>query len=164
MCGLSFAGKTTLARTLASHCGWHYLSLDVVSTKRGVGLDGNAISPQEWTLTYAEAYRCVQEALRTGHSVVYDETNFLRAQRDQLRSIAARYHAKTYVLYVATSAAEARRRWQHNRITHQRGDVRDDDFALVVERFEPTTADEYVIRYNSTVPIGIWIIQTSQAM
>jgi predicted kinase len=160
MCGLSFAGKTTLARTLASHCGWHYLSLDVVNTERGVGLDGNAITPQEWTLTYAEAYRQVQAALRAGRSVVYDETNFLRAQRDQLRDIAALYHAETYVLYVAASEAEARRRWQHNRITRQRGDVRDDDFALVVDRFEPPTADERVIRYNPMVPIDIWIMQT----
>jgi len=164
MCGLSFAGKTTLARTLASHYGWHYLSLDLVNTERGVGLDGNAISPQEWTLTYTEAYRRMQEALRAGHSVVYDETNFLRAQRDQLRSIAARYQAEPYVLYVATSEAEARRRWQHNRITRQRGDVRDDDFALVVERFEPPTADERVLRYNPTVPIDTWIMQTFQTL
>jgi predicted kinase len=95
----------------------------------------------------------VQEALRAGHSVVYDETNFLRVQRDQLRSIAALYHAETYVLYVDTSEAEARRRWQHNRITRQRGDVRDADFALLVERFEPPTTDERVICYDPTVPI-----------
>ena len=38
MCGLSFAGKTTIARALAAHHGWRYLSLDAINTERGVGL------------------------------------------------------------------------------------------------------------------------------
>src|SRR3954452_1637274 len=160
MCGIAFAGKTTLARTIAAQCRWQYISLDVVNTERGVGIDGQAIPPHEWEQTYAEAYRRVAETLRSGQSVVYDETNFLRAQRDQLRTIAAIYRAHTYVVYVATSEAEARRRWQHNRITQERGDVRDDDFAHVVQRFEPPAADECVIRYNPDIPANIWIRQT----
>jgi predicted kinase len=164
MCGLAFAGKTTLARAIAGQCDCHYISLDIVNTERGVGINGQAILPHEWEQTYAEAYRRVEQALGAGQAVVYDETNFLRAQRDQLRAIAATYHARTYVVYVATSAAEARRRWQHNRITKQRGDVRDDDFAYVVERFEPPAADEHVLLYDPSIPSDIWISQAFGAM
>ena len=160
MCGLAFAGKTTLACTIAAQYSWRYISLDVVNTERGVGLDGNAIPSYEWTQTYAEAYRQVQEALQAGQSVVYDETNFLRSQRDQLRSSAALCRVETYVLYVATLEAEVRHRWQQNRITQQRSDVRDDDFALVVQQFEPPTTDESVIFYDPNIPVNIWIRQT----
>lgn len=107
---MSAAGKTTIARALATTRGWRYLSLDAINTERGVGLEGQSISLHEWEQTYAEAYRRVEACLRDGQSVVYDETNMLLAQRDQLRSIAALYQVPTYVLYVATPEAEVRRR------------------------------------------------------
>jgi predicted kinase len=159
MCGLSFAGKTTIARALATKRAWRYLSLDAINTERGVGLDGQPIPLHEWEQTYAEAYRRVEACLRDGQSVVYDETNMLRAQRDQLRTIAARYQVPTYVLYVATSGAEARRRWQDNRQRPQRGDVRDDNFAYVIDHFEVPTSDEAVIQYNALLPLQDWIRQ-----
>jgi predicted kinase len=160
MCGVPFAGKTTLARAIAVQCGWQYISLDMVNTERGVGMDGQAIPLHEWEQTYAEAYRRVAAALRAGASVIYDETNFLRSQRDQLRAIAATYAVPTCVLYVATPEAEARGRWQQNRISRRRGDVRDDDFAHVVERFEPPAFDEHVILYDPSLPVDTWIQQT----
>ena len=164
MCGLAFAGKTTIARRIAAERGWQYISLDAINAERGVGMAGQAITPREWEQTYAEAYRRVEQALRDRHAVVYDETNFLRAQRDQLRAIAAVYDVRTYVVYVATPEAEARRRWQHNRVTRQRGDVRDDDFAYVVARFEPPAADEAVLRYDPATPAELWVWQTFGAL
>jgi predicted kinase len=163
MCGLSFAGKTTIARALATTYDWRYLSLDAINTERGIGLEGQPILIQEWEQTYAEAYRRVDECLRAGQSVVYDETNMLRVQRDQLRTIAAAYDVTTYVLYIATSKAEAQRRWQDNRAAPQRGDVRDDDFAYVISHFEPPTEDEAVIRFDPSFPLEEWIDRTFSA-
>ena len=54
----------------------------------------------------------------------------------------------------------ARQRWQRNRIAQQRGDVREDDLALVIRQFEPPTSDEHVMPYDPTVPINTWIAQT----
>jgi hypothetical protein len=48
MCGVPFAGKTTLARAIAVQCGWQYISLDMVNTERGVGMDGQLIPLHEW--------------------------------------------------------------------------------------------------------------------
>jgi predicted kinase len=163
MCGLSFAGKTTIARALAIGRGWRYLSLDAINTERGIGLDGQPIPLHEWEQTYAEAYRRVEACLRAGQSLIYDETNMLRAQRDQLRSIAAIYQVPVYVVYVATPEAEVRRRWQHNRLRPQRGDVRDDDFAYVIRHFEPPSSDEAVIDYDPSLPLQDWITETFPA-
>ena len=55
MCGLPFAGKTTLATALAERFGWQYISLDAINTERGMGLNGRAIEPDEWSETYSEA-------------------------------------------------------------------------------------------------------------
>jgi predicted kinase len=131
-----------------------------VNGERGVGRDGQAISPHEWDATYAEAYRRVEARLGRGESIVYDETNFLRRQRERLRAIAAQYSATTFVIYVDVTSDEARRRWLTNRTTRQRGDVRDDDFAYVLANFEPPTADENVLCYDGATPPDIWIGQT----
>lgn len=160
LCGLPFAGKTTLAGALACRLGLRHVSLDEVNRERGIGLHGQPILPHEWEATYAEAYRRVEALLSTGQAVIYDETNFLRAQRDRLRAIAARHGAPTHVIHVDVPAAEARRRWLANRLTGARGDVRDDDFAHVVARFEPPTEAERVLRYDGTIPAEVWIDQT----
>jgi predicted kinase len=159
LCGLSFAGKTTLAKALAQQLGWRYISLDAINTERNVGLDGQAIPVEQWEQTYAEAYRRVAETLRDRRSVIYDETNFARHQRDALRVIAAGCSTTTYVVYVATSAEEARRRWQRNRMTQQRGDVRDDDFAYVIQHFEPPGDDEATIVCDARHSLEEWIEQ-----
>lgn len=160
MCGVPFAGKTTLARALATQYGWQYIALDAINTERGVGLDGKPIPAHEWDRSYAEAYRRVATALQAGMSVVYDETNFARTQRNHLRAIAAQTGSRTTVVYVATPEAEARRRWLQNRICPQRSDVRDADFAYVVQWFEPPTADEEVLRYDPDLPLQQWMEQT----
>jgi hypothetical protein len=132
ICGLSFAGKTTLARALAAYKCWCYISLDAINEERGVGVGDESITKKEWIQTYPEAYHRVGAALAVGESVVYDETNMLRSQRDELRRIAALHGAEAYVLYVATTATEARQRWQHNRCTGERGDVRNDDLHMLL--------------------------------
>jgi predicted kinase len=90
-------------------------------------------------------------------SVIYDETNFARLQRDRLRAIADTQGAVTHVVYIAVSEPEARRRWTGNRITRERGDIRDDDFVYVAQHFEPPANDEAAIRCESTQSVHEWI-------
>jgi predicted kinase len=157
LCGLPFAGKSTLARALAHARGLAYVELDAINAERGLGLDGAAIAPETWDATYAESYRRVDESLGAGRAVIYDATNFTRAQRDRARAIAARHQVPATVLYVDVSPAVAIQRWQRNRETGQRFDVRDDDFAQVVDHFEPPTGDERVLRYEPSMPLATWV-------
>jgi predicted kinase len=157
VCGLPFAGKTTLAKALEQRLGFTRIDLDQINTALGVGLDGSPISPKEWDRTYAESYRQLGVALAAGQSVVYDATNFTKAQRDHLRAIANALNAPARVIYVALSEAEARLRWLSNRATHERYDVRDEDFELVATHFEPPIAEEQVIYYYPSQPLDDWI-------
>jgi len=156
-CGFPFTGKTTLAKILAQRFGFIRIDLDQINTilwQRG------PCSPEEWDKTYAESYKQLNEALDADHSVVYDATNFTKAQRDYLRAIANTHNASSRVIYVALSESEARQRWLRNRITHERYDVRDEDFENVVAHFEEPSPEEQVICYHPSQPLDEWIHQT----
>jgi predicted kinase len=136
-----------------------YLELDRINIERGIGMDGGMITRQQWTASYREAYRRLKDALAQGCTVVYDATNFRRIQRDQVRRIAAHYGADVVVIHVQVPEAEIRRRWQANRITKQRLDVRDEDFAEVAANFQLPNADERVLHYDQRIPPEEWLAQ-----
>ena len=157
LCGLPFAGKTTLAKALVRELDLSRVSIDDLNNERGIWDDEKGLSPEEWMDVYNEAYRRIDALLSQGKSVLDDNANFTREQRDHLRAIAANYHVPTTVIYVTTSLSEVRRRWQENRQTKVRSDVRDEDFAQVVDSFEAPTDDEHVVRYDGVMPIEEWI-------
>lgn len=148
VCGLPFAGKTTMSRELAevSECTVH-VEIDRINTVRGLGIDAAPISPAEWAETYRLAYQQTAEALSRGQDVVFDATNYSRAQRDILRLNANRHGADTAVIFVDVPLEECRARWRANRESGERYDVRDEDFERVVKRFDPPTPDERVILF-----------------
>jgi predicted kinase len=146
LCGLPFAGKSTIARELAEKVGAPIVRLDAINGERGLGLDCQAIPQHEWERTYTEAYRRLEQALVANSSVIFDHVNFTRAERDRVRHIAARYGANVQIVYVSVTIAEARRRLIANRATKGRNDVRDDDFDLVVRHFEPPDDEPDVVR------------------
>jgi predicted kinase len=159
LCGLPFAGKTTLAKALQERLGFARVDMDEINARKGVGLHGEAIEQVEWDRTYAESYRKLEQWLQAGQSVLFDAANFTKAQRDHLRSIAAKHGASAQVIYLDVPESEARRRWLQNRVTHQRYDVRNDDFAHVVTYFDVPTPDEHVLRYHPSQPVDEWIEQ-----
>jgi predicted kinase len=161
LCGLPFAGKTTLARALAAQCGCAHIEIDAINTARGLGLAGAALTPTEWDETYRLAFEQLAAALRSGRSAISDAANYTRAQRDQLRALAADAGAASVTLSVDVAAEEARRRWLTNRAAgaSQRNDVRDDDFQHVLDHFEPPAPDEGAIRIDGTTPLDDWLRQ-----
>lgn len=159
MCGLPFAGKSTLARALTLHLEAVHVETDMINGERGLGTNGAAITMREWAATYREAYRRVETLLREEHTVVYDAVNYRRVQRDQLRRIARQCGAEAQVIWVATSADQARQRLELNRLHQTRFDVRDEDFGEVRSRFEPPTADEHVLHYDGAEPVEQWLVQ-----
>ncbi len=146
--GLPFAGKTAMSRELAESLdNAAHIEIDQINTERGLGIDAAPISPTEWAETYRLAYQRADEALSTGQDVIFDATNYSRAQRDILRVNARRRGAESAVIFVDVSPEESRARWQANRESVDRYDVRDEDFERVVTRFDPPTPDERVILF-----------------
>jgi len=157
LCGLPFAGKTTLARALERQLGIALVELDAINSARGVGLHGEAISPEEWDETYAEAYRQLDALLAAGQSVLFDAASFTKAQRDFLRTVAGKRGASSLVIYLDVSEVEARQRWLQNRAVGARYDVRNEDFAQVVNFFEPPGQEEQAVYYRPSQPADEWI-------
>ncbi len=157
LCGLPFAGKTTLAKELVNSLAVKRVAIDDINSERGIWDNEKGLSSEEWDETYREAYQRIATFLSKGESVVDDSANFTVEQRDRLRDIAQQYNASTCVIFVDISLTEARRRWQENRQTAVRADVRDDDFAHVVVYFAPPTVNENVLLYNGSLPVRDWI-------
>ena len=158
LCGLPFAGKTTLAKELVKRCGFVRVDLDEINSERGLGgLGNNDLSDKDWKITYQESYHRVDKALQQGQTVINDTANFTKEQRDKLRVIAQKYGIPTKVIYVNISDHLARNRWQDNRLTKARYDVKDEDFAEVADNFQIPTADENIIYYDQTIPLEKWI-------
>jgi hypothetical protein len=74
-----------------------------------------------------------------------------------LRSIGAEQRYPTIIIYVMVDPAEAHERMVSNRRQTGRHDVRDEDFWLVVNAFEPPTCEKDVIVYDSINSAAVWI-------
>lgn len=147
-CGLPFAGKSTAARALSSRMAVSIVELDAINSERGVGLNGSIIEQADWDRTYAEAYRRLSEYLAQGQTVIFDHGNFSRGEREAVREIARSAGAGVCFVYVRVSEEEARGRWLRNRETHERYDVRDDNFALALRLFDPPDEEPDVLELD----------------
>lgn len=161
LCGLPFAGKSTLATELAGRFGWAIISIDAINHERGLGLNGEPMMLERWDETYAEAYHRLSEALSTGATVIFDAVSYTRMQRDDLRAIAAAQGASACVIYLDVPGDICRHRWRANRKTGARFDVRDEDFENAVAAFEPPTADEQPIIYDPSDAVNDWVARLS---
>ena len=139
LCGISFAGKTMLGRALAEARGWEYVSFDEMY--------GGPIP----------VHVHIASLLAEGRSVVYDDVNRWRSQRDFMRALAKEQGATACIVHVDTSVDEARRRWMLNQRQPTRPHVRPGDFLTVLAQFQPPLSGEPVIRYNARMPFERWV-------
>lgn len=157
LCGLPFAGKSTLGRALAARLRIPRVEIDAINTERGQGLDLAPITSEEWAATYAEASGRLGGSLRAGTPAIFDAGGFTRTQRDDLRALAEGCGAGVCLIYIAVPPQVAIARWQHNRLTGERYDIRDDYFALALDHFEPPAADEGTLVYDASQPLDAWL-------
>lgn len=157
LCGLPFAGKSTLGKRMSELLGCSLVQLDAINDELGVGLAGAPILPREWEATYNEFHARTSRWLHKGETVICDAASFTRAQRDVLRGIAAQAGASASVIYVRVSPDVAAARWRQNRIQPSRGDVSDENFAYVLDNFESPASDEVVLLYDGSRRVDEWV-------
>ncbi len=80
--GISFAGKSVLARTMSDVTGLAVVDPDRVGHEMGLGLSGELLSDSQWATIHRESERRARLLLREGQSLIYDTTSFTRAQRE----------------------------------------------------------------------------------
>lgn len=147
MCGLTFSGKTTVAKRIASEFDCDYLSLDDINDERGLW-GGHGIPAEEWERTHQIALERMSEQLEQGACVVVDDTNNLRWLRDRFRAAADRHDSEVVLVYVAAPIEEIRRRMTQADRTGERRAVSGDVLEEHVESFEEPANDESPIVYR----------------
>ena len=156
MCGLSFSGKTTLARAISAATGADYISLDEINEERGLR-GGEGISGEEWNETSRIAVKRLGVALERGRDVVLDDTLSFRWLRDRY-SEAARQRAAPFILiYVAVPLSEIHAARARNEVSRQRNPIREEVFDDHARKFEVPGADEAPLIYGRELPVEEWL-------
>ena len=116
--GAPGAGKTTVANLIQETTGAVHLWAD---QERQAMFDQVTHSKQESDKLYDSLNHRTETLLAEGKSVVFD-TNFnYRKDRDYMRTLAARYAAKTVIIWMQTPIAIARERALHEHHSDRNG-------------------------------------------
>lgn len=144
MCGLSFAGKSTLAASLAEALPASLVSLDLINEERGLH-GGQGIPLEEWAETNRVAHERGRELLRAGRHVVVDDTGSPRFVRDGWREIADQSGAPFVIVWVQISPELQHARVRANRQSHGRPDVTDAVLHDHRTGFEPPIGEKALV-------------------
>jgi predicted kinase len=143
MCGVAFAGKTTLSRRIAARCGHHRICLDDLNAERGLGHVGPEDIPvDEWERSSQQAAGQIETLLAAGESVVLDDTNGYRFLRERYRDVAHGHQAPCLIVYLPFTLEQGLQRIAANRIEQARMDFPEHLYRFHVSQFEPPDHDE----------------------
>ena len=166
ICGISFAGKTTLARAITERLGHVEIDVDVVGA-RLYGLPvGNsaALDGLDFDRIYDEADKDIERLLTSGVSVVDASRNFTRIERVRARELAERANARLVTVFVDTSESVARQRRNENKRSGSRGDITDDQFEEIVRVFQPPAEDERPLLFGAGDDVDAWVVANASAI
>lgn len=137
LCGIPFAGKSTLANAIGERTGFKRIDLDEIKERiLGAGIRDELIGKSDWDRIYQAMYGEIEQEL-TGHrGVVHDTGNFTFTERENVSAIATRLHVTHMIIYVHTPRQTAYKRLHRNRINNRRFDVTDNAFAAAVAEME----------------------------
>lgn len=161
LCGLPFAGKTYLAKKIATHIRGKLIAFDQLWLK--LVKDPNLPTPvkgdEGWRLTRQAAKIRIVALLKTNQTVVYDDTNVRFEHRDELRNLAEHCGAKPVVVYVDTPEEVRTARMKQNLLEKRRHDVESDNLKTALAQFEPPAQAENVIIYDQSMDLDQWMKQ-----
>jgi predicted kinase len=165
VCGLSFGGKSTLARAIGERLGYREVDVDVTKARlHGEGLQDHDLSQEQWDRIYAATDEETAELLASGASVVDGSRNFRRFERDRARAIATRAGVPFVTVYVDTPAEVARERRARNAVAPTRVHMTEAELEEIVELFEPPSADEAPLLFHFAEDVDAWIGRNRAAL
>ena len=158
VCGLSFAGKSTLGNAIAARFGYEQVDVDCTKeTLYGRDVNDERITREQWDTIYADTDARIVDYLDAGKNVVDASRNFTRAEREHIRGIVTNCGHRSITVYVNTPESIARQRWQANREHPQRRDITDTDFEEIVSVWEPPLDDEQPVVFDFGEAVEVWI-------
>jgi predicted kinase len=158
VCGLSFAGKSTLGRALSKKFAWAEVDVDETKVRlHGPGITDDQLTQTQWDAIYGQANEEIAAFLKSGQSVVDASRYFKKAERDEARLLAKNLCANVITIYVDTPEFLARERWQRNKRTKMRRDVSDASFQDIIDSMQPPGAEEHAIVFHYADDLDRWV-------
>lgn len=160
ICGISFAGKSTLGEAIAQRFG--YAQVDVDDTKvqlYGLDCKDEDLRPADWVRIYQKTDKHMESYLKSGKSVIDAARNFRKQERQLVSNLALQAKAEIVTIFVDTPEMIARQRLLANRAKSSRRDVTDKDFQEILHVWEPPTADENPLVFHYGDQIDTWMAQ-----
>lgn len=146
MVGIPGAGKTSAAKLIADVTGATHIWAD---HERRLMWPSPTYTQKENDTLYVRLNTKAESLLRSSHNVVYDTAFNHFSDRQKLREIASRNHAKTVVIWVQAHKELAKDRAQnakdhaHTRVL---GDMTDEHFTSLSDKLEePKTTEQTII-------------------
>ena len=146
MCGLPFAGKSVLARSLSHELGIRLLSYDfeIFLPHRHLVPPGSSVAA-EYDFVQDIARRQIGALLAAGESLIYDDLLLGRDDRRKLAVVARHHQADLVLVYLDTPLAVIDQRQAENARTRTRHSVPEGEMRLEASLLEPPDATEQAI-------------------
>jgi predicted kinase len=159
ICGLSFAGKSTLGNAIAKRFGHDQVDVDVTKVRLyGENARDDQLTQSDWDRIYRETDNVILSCLQAGKAVIDASRNFRKAERQQIRRTLVRTAGtEIATIYVDTPEAVARKRLHENRVTRTRVDCPDAAFDQIANIMEPPGRDEEPLIFPHESNMDAWI-------
>jgi predicted kinase len=158
ICGLSFSGKSTLAKAITTKFGYEEIDVDEVGAKLyELNMDDERLEELDWDRVYNEADRLIGTRLRSGATVVDASRNFTKQERERAQQVAMRSNAQLVTIYVDTPEEIARQRRLSNKTSRARRDITDAQFDEIVQIMQPPTEDEKPLVFHHADDVDSWL-------
>jgi predicted kinase len=158
ICGISFAGKSTLGAAIAQRFGYAEVDVDVTKVDlHGEDTADERLTQSDWDAIYNETDNRVLSHLRAGRSVLDASRNFRKAERDNIRRLTAGLGVPIITIFVDTPEAVARQRLFENRLSKTRPDLSESVFEHIARLMEPPGIVENPLIFSYQADIGWWI-------
>ena len=146
MCGLPFAGKSVLARSLSHELGIRLLSYDfeIYLPHRHLVPLGSSVAA-EYDFVQEIGRRQIGAFLAAGESLIYDDLLLERDDRRKLAAVAHHHRADFVLVYLDTPLEVIDQRQAENARTRTRHSVPEADMRLDASLLEPPDPAEQAI-------------------
>ena len=145
-CGLGFAGKSVLAKSLSGELGIRLLSydFDIYPVYRHLVPSGSSVAA-EYDFVQEIARGEIGATLGAGESLIYDDLLLERDDRSKLAAVTHAHGAELVLVYLDTPLAMINQRRAENERTETRTSVGDAKMQLDASLLEPPDRTEQAI-------------------
>jgi predicted kinase len=157
MCGVGFAGKSTLAKKIAEHLNIPLVSQDALFFEKKNELNLKDSDDNQWQMLLDMCKQKIRELLIEGKSVVFDNVNLKRQHRDELKELARAAGAGAVVIYLDTPEEILNKRQERNFATNERHNVKQEYLDDAKIQLEIPSTDENVLSYKPEMTIDDFI-------